>query len=322
MQLQTLIDLPAFPFDISHRDKTCLIGSCFAHNVGQKFIENKFDTLSNPFGVLYNPMSVCECLDTIISNSYDENQLIAHDGVWHSFAHHSTFSNVDKETCLAGINKSITEAHQHLKDSQYLFLTFGTAQVFEKDGKVVSNCHKLPAKAFARRRVGVDEIVARAKQTIDKLKVLNPEINLIFTVSPVRYAKDGMHENSLSKATLHLAIEQLCQESHCHYLPAYEIVMDELRDYRFFAEDMTHPNQLSIDYVWERMENAYMSAETRQLSKRAQKIVVASKHRAFNTNPEAHQQFLKNMHKKASDLQSQHPEIDLSPELKVFSNKD
>lgn len=318
MRLQTIIDTPSSPFSISHKDQLAFVGSCFAHNIGLKFTQNKFNTLSNPFGVLYNPMSVCECLNTIISNTYNEDKLINNNDIWHSFSHHSTFSNVDKQACLKGINDGINEAHTHLKETDTLFVTFGTAQVFEKDNNIVSNCHKLPAKTFTRRRLSVNEIVDKVNDTISTLKILNPKIRIIFTVSPVRYAKDGMHENSLSKSTLLLAIVQLCQRDDCYYFPAYEIILDELRDYRFFADDMTHPNQLAIDYVWEKMENTYFKQATLLLNKQISNVITAANHRPFNTDPSAHQQFLANMHKKASDLQSEHPEIDLSDELGYF----
>jgi hypothetical protein len=321
MQLQTTIDLPSFPFGISHKDHITFIGSCFADNIGLKFGLHKFNSLSNPFGVLYNPLSVCQCIDTIIANKFDDNQLLEHNGIWHSFSHHSTFSNTDKEECVKNISKAINEAHQHLLNSDVLFLTFGTAQVFEKDNKVVSNCHKLPAKEFTRRRLCVSEIVAKTKQTLESLKKVNPKIKVTFTVSPVRYPKDGMNENSLSKATLLLAIEELCLNDDCFYFPAYEIILDELRDYRFFAEDMTHPNQVAIDYVWEKMENTIFDQPTKALCKQVSKITTAAKHRPFNTDPKAHQDFLRNMHKKASDLQSQHPEIDLSEEMEYFNTK-
>lgn len=321
MQLQTSVDLAAFPFEITHSDKITFIGSCFADNMGQKFAQNKFESCINPYGVLYNPASVSQCINSLLSERFDESQLIEHDGIWHSFAHHGSFSNPDKKACLSHINSQQNDAKEQLLSSDYLFLTFGSAHIFEYQGAIVSNCHKLPSKAFTRRRLSIEEIVEGIKQSISALRQENPKLKIIFTVSPVRYPKDGMNANSLSKASLLLAIEELCLMKDCYYFPAYEIVLDELRDYRFFTEDMIHPNSTAIAYLWEKLENTCFNTSTLQLNKQIKKLITASQHRPFNTNPEAHQQFLASMLKKASDLQSKHPEIDLSAEIAYFQKK-
>lgn len=321
MQLHTPVDTPSFPFEMTHHDKITFVGSCFADNMGQKFAHYKFNSLINPYGVLYNPASVSQCLNSLLSKCFDDNQLIKHEKLWHSFAHHGSFSNTDKDTCLAHINTQHANAKTHLLSSEYLFLTFGTAHIFEYNGDVVSNCHKLPSQAFTHRRLSVDEIVATIKSSIIALRQKNPTVKIIFTLSPVRYPKDGMHANSLSKATLLLALEKLCQMEDCFYFPAYEIIMDELRDYRFYAEDMTHPNPTAINYLWERLESYCFNTATLQLNKHINKLIIATQHRPFNTQPEAHQQFLKSMHSKASDLQTKHPELDLSAEIAYFSKK-
>lgn len=319
MQLQTPVDLPSLPFDISHQDKITFIGSCFADNMGQKFSQNKFKSLINPYGVLYNPASVSQCIHSLLAEDFDKKQLIEHGGLWHSFSHHGSFSHINKDLCIKNIINNNKAARAHLLETEYLFLTFGTAHVFEYQDQVVSNCHKLPSKAFSRRRLSIDEIISQVKGALEALRQINPKIRVIFTVSPVRYAKDGMHANSLSKASLLLAIEQLCQDENNYYFPAYEIVLDELRDYRFFAEDMTHATSTTINYLWERLEECCFNPSTLQLNKQLIKIRTATQHRPFNTNPEAHQQFLSSMLKKASDLQSKHPEIDLSAEIAYFS---
>ncbi len=321
MQLQTIVDIPTFPFNISYKDKLTFIGSCFADNIGTKFKTAKFNTLINPFGVLYNPASVLMCLNVIVSNTFDEEKMITHNDIWHSLLHHGSFSKTSKNEALQNIKNSLNVAHAFIKNTDYLFLTFGTAHVFEYEGEIVANCHKLPAKTFTRRRLSVDEIVEKLSAGMAALKEINPDIKIILSLSPVRYPKDGMHTNSLSKATLLLAIEQLCEMESCFYFPAYEIVLDELRDYRFFAEDMTHPNTTAINYVWEKIEQAFLSNSTIQLKQQINKIVTASLHRPFNTDPAAHHHFLTAMHKKASNLQQQHPEIDLSAELEYFSTK-
>lgn len=319
MQLQTLVDLPSYPFSISHQDKLSFIGSCFADNMGQKFSLRKFNSLINPYGTLYNPASVAQCIVSILNDDFDESQIIEYDGIWHSFSHHGSFSNTDKKACIEKIMKQKRIAKEHLIKSNYLFLTFGTAHIFEYDEQVVSNCHKLPAKAFTRRRLSIKEISDKVGTALSALRQENPEIKVILTLSPVRYAKDGMHTNSLSKATLLLAIEKLCQKEDYYYFPAYEIVIDELRDYRFYSEDMAHVSPIGINYLWEKIEKCYFSEQTLQLNKQINKLVNATEHRPFNTKPEAHQQFLLTMLKKASDLQSKHPELDLSEEIAYFS---
>jgi len=321
MQLQTNVDILPFPFDITHHDKITFIGSCFANNMGQKFTSNKFESLINPYGVLYNPASISQCIDSILSDHFDETQMIEHEGIWHSFSHHGSFSNTDKKSCLEHINTQRLKAKQHLLQSDILFLTFGSAHIFEYQGRVVSNCHKLPSKTFTRRRLSVQDIVHTIEGSLAALRQQNPKLKVIFTVSPVRYPKDGMSANSLSKASLLLAIEELCQNEANHYFPAYEIVMDELRDYRFFTEDMIHPNNTAIDYIWEKLEKSCFNSSTLQLCKQIAKITKAAQHRPLNTKTEAHLQFLESMYQKASDLQSKHREIDLSAEIAYFQKK-
>lgn len=321
MQLQTPVTLPSYPFGLSHEDTLLFIGSCFAENIGNTFKGNKFDTLVNPFGILYNPTSVNQCLQSVLSNTFDDTQLVAHDGLWHSWAHHGSFSHQDKDICRQGIIDQLEIAHHHLLKTNYLFITFGTASLYENEGRGVANCHKFPAQTFTRRRLSVDEIVQNTRETIKALRQANPNLQVVFSISPVRYTKDGLHENSLNKATLLLAVEQLCNEEYCHYFPAYEIVIDELRDYRFFAEDMSHPSALAIAYLWEKIEHTFFDSTTLALNKRINKLIMASQHRPFNSQPQAHQQFLQSMLTKASDLQRTHPELDLEAEIAYFSQK-
>ena len=322
MQLTTPVEFPLLPFDLNHQQRFCFIGSCFAENVSRKFSEHKFHTMSNPFGVLYNPLSLCSCINDLVQQRFDESQMIQHDGLWHSFSHHGSFFTLKKKDLIKNIKQSITLGHQSLKEADVLFLTLGTASVFEYNQQVVSNCHKLPAKAFERRRLSVNEIVQTFGESLEKLKELNPKLQIVFTLSPVRYTKDGLHDNSLNKAALLLAVDELLSKiSDIYYLPIYECVIDELRDYRFFADDMAHPNALAVDYVWEKLENAYFSSQTKALNKQVIKLTKAFNHRPLNTNPEAHLHFKEAMFRKASDLQRQHPELDLAQEISYFSRK-
>lgn len=322
MQLQTSVEVLKSKTPISHKSKLTLIGSCFADNMGQKFIESKFQVLSNPFGTLYNPMSVCQCIDTIVTGVYEEKNLICYNDTWHSFHHHSIFSHADKGKCVEGINSNLQVAKEHLLNSEFLFITLGTSMVYEYRGEVVSNCHKIPEREFRRYRLSVSEVISQFTETLKGLRQLNPKIKIILTVSPVRHAKDGMHENTLNKSILHLAIDELCKIDEVSYFPAYELVLDELRDYRFFAEDMTHPNYLSTGFIWEKIQDCFFHESTIQLMKRVGKVITAYNHRPFNINPTQHNAFLDTMFRKASDLQKQHPELDLSRELAYFSKKE
>ena len=322
MQLSTPVEFPRLPFDLHHKQNLCFIGSCFAENVSHKFVEHKFPTLSNPFGVLYNPTSLANCINDIIDKKFDESQMINHDGLWHSFAHHGSFSKTNKEEVIHEIKQSIEAAHLWLKQTDVLFITFGTASVFEYKNRVVSNCHKLPAKAFARRRLSVSEIIETFGESLKKLRAFNPNLKVILTVSPVRYTKDGLHNNSLNKASLHLATESLiAQHDDCYYLPVYEFVIDELRDYRFFAQDMSHPSSVSVDYLWERISTHYFSPQTDALNKQIIKLIKAHQHRPLHSQPDTHNQFKAKMLHKASDLQKQHPELDLTQEISYFSGE-
>ena len=321
MQLQTKVDIGPFPFKLSHKEKYTFIGSCFADNVGNKFKDNRFNALVNPFGVLYNPASIAKCLKAAINNNYDENLLIEHNNLWNSFLHHGSFSNTSRDIALENIKNKLEETHNFLKETDVLFLTFGTANIYEYNGEVVANCHKIPAKEFTRRRLTVEEITQQITDCITYLRAINPKLKVIMSVSPVRYVKDGLTENSLSKATLLLAVENIYKTENCFYYPAYEIVIDELRDYRFFAEDMTHPNDIAIKYVWETIENNLLDDNTLNIIKQVSKIAMARQHRPFNTDPTAHKQFLDSMYNKALNLQKQYPEVDLSEDLEYFSRK-
>ncbi len=319
MQLQTKVDIKPLPFKLTHKEKYTFIGSCFAENIGNKFKDNRFNALVNPFGVLYNPASISKCLDAAIYNQYDESLLIEHNNIWNSFLHHGSFSNTSRDAALQNIKEKLEETHNFLKETYVLFLTFGTANIYEYNGDVVANCHKIPAKEFTRRRLTVAEISKQITDCIAKLRSINPKIKVIISVSPVRYAKDGLTENNLSKASLLLATENVCKLENVFYFPAYEIIIDELRDYRFFAEDMTHPNPIAVNYIWEKIENNLLDENTINLIKQISKIVTATQHRPFNTDPEAHLQFLNNMYNKTLNLQKQYPYLNLSDDLKYFS---
>ena len=253
MKLYTSVDIAPSEKKIGYQDKILLLGSCFADNVGEKFAEHYFQTTINPFGTLYNPASIANSLLPIAS---DHLPIVCHNGLWHSMMHHGGFSHSDKNELLRRCEESCSLMHGALQEASTIIVTFGTAWVYEKDGMVVANCHKLPAKDFVRRRLTVEEIVQTWQPIIEPMS----DKHWIFTVSPIRHIKDGLHENQISKAILLQAIDCLASNSSAvSYFPSYEIMLDELRDYRFYAEDMVHPSQVAVDYIWECFVNAYMT---------------------------------------------------------------
>ncbi len=265
MDLQTKVNSKPSEKKIGYQDKILLLGSCFADNIGAKFEEYYFQTTVNPFGTLYNPASIA----TALNHPTSSYTILHHNGLWHSMMHHGSFSCPNKEELLQRCEQSRQQLQDALKEATTIIVTFGTAWVYEMDGQVVANCHKMPADRFVRRCLSVQEIVDIWQPIIQT----KPDKHWIFTVSPIRHLKDGLHANQISKAILLQAIDHLTQISttlyhpipSCtiHYFPSYEIMMDELRDYRFYAEDMVHPSPLAVEYIWQRFVETYMSAATR-----------------------------------------------------------
>lgn len=271
--------------------------------------EAKLPVDNNPFGIVYNPLSAKLVLDRLMEDRpYKQEELFHYEGIWSSFDHHSRFSDVDDAACLVKINNRVGHSSQFLNKAGFLFITFGTSYVYMKksDGKVVANCHKLPAADFIRRRLTAEEIVAEYSILLEQLFKLNPKLNIVFTVSPVRHWKDGAHENQLSKAILLLAIDQIAKAfPQTAYFPSYEIVMDDLRDYRFYEEDMLHPNKVAINYIWSRFKEVFMDADTLNLMKEVEKVVQAFNHKPFNPNSGTYQTFIRQTIDKARKLEAQ-----------------
>lgn len=282
-------------FTVSHKTQIISIGSCFSENIGLKFRENKFSININPFGQQYNPLSISNAIHLLVeAKPFTESDLVQHDELWHSFAHHGRFSKETKEEALQNINTQLLRAAEDLRAADVLFLTFGTAHVFElkETHKVVSNCHKMPSTFFNQRLASPEEIVRELSSALQKLKTYNPKIKTVFTVSPVRYFALGHYENSVSKAHLFAAIHQLQQQHpEYYYFPAYEMVIDDLRDYRFYSDDMLHPNHQATEYVWERLCETMLVKESVKIMKEVQKITQAAKHRPRNPATDGHRKF-------------------------------
>lgn len=296
---------------ISYHTPGLFMGSCFTENIGNKMLDLKFPVLVNPFGVLYNPVSVRQSLEIILDKrDFNENDLGFFNEQWFSFYHDTEFSNTDKQQCLNHINGKLNEARDQLKKANYLIVTFGTAWVYEylKTGSVVSNCHKIPAKEFTRYKLGVEDIFVQWAKLLNRIEDYNPDLKIIFTVSPVRHWKDGAVQNQLSKSTLILAIHQLKKIfENVEYFPAYEIMIDDLRDYRFYADDMLHPSTVAIEYIWQHFKDTFLEKETNEIIKEVQKIILAEMHRPLKPNSKSHEKFHEKLTLQKQQLMKKYP---------------
>ncbi len=320
MSFFTEIQIPEFPSKMDYSKRMMLIGSCFTENIGQKLSDLKFNTDLNPFGILYNPESIANSLKMLLEKRiFNENELFQDQGLWNSFAHHSRFSDVNKDLALDKINSRIASSGEFLESADFLVITFGTSWVFElkKTGQIVSNCHKIPSSEFKRFRLGLKEITEVYRLLLIEIWRFNPELKIIFTVSPIRHWKDGAVENQLSKATLLLATDQLISDfggQSCQYFPSYEIMMDELRDYRFYAEDMLHLSPVAVDYIFERFSQVAIANESLMVSKEVAKIVKAMSHRPFNPNSNEYKIFLRSNLNEIEKLESRFNFLNFSAE--------
>ena len=322
MNLNTPVEIPSGFIPIHHAQRLLIMGSCFAENIGTLLAENKFQVDINPFGILYNPLSISMALREIIRKRlYEESDLFSYREYWHSPMHHGSFSAATPEEVVRNIRVRLEQAHKELKQLDWLMLTFGTAYVYEqkKTGKVVANCHKLPEKDFVRRRLETDEITEDYILLLDELISLNPKIKILFTVSPIRHVRDGMHANQLSKSVLLLAIDRLMQRSPqaTFYFPSYEIILDELRDYRFYADDMVHPSSLAVNYLWERFSETFFCPETQALIKECATIRKAIAHKPFHPESEEYKRFLGQIVLKIERLNGKYPYLDFEKETNM-----
>lgn len=265
MKFRTEIELPIFPFKISYEDRILFIGSCFSDNIGRFFEESGFNVSVNPFGTLFNPVSIANSLKMALNPSlFDEDKfLVFQDGLWHSYAHHGRFSNPDRNLLVKAVNETSVVTGEFLKNADWLFVTFGTSFVYRLKSKdfIVANCHKVPATEFLKELLDIQTVVGEYQKLLTMLRAENPSLKVVFTVSPVRHLADGFHRNQVSKSILHLAIEQLLDDM-TFYFPSYEIFVDDLRDYRFFSADLCHPSDAGVAYLQEKLIETFFSAET------------------------------------------------------------
>ena len=317
MKLYTSVDIAASEKKIRYSDKILLLGSCFADNIGAKFEEHYFQTTINPYGTLYNPASIALSITDSRCPTAD-TRIIHHNGLWHSMMHHGTFSGVDKKEVMARCEQSREQLQGALNEASTIVVTFGTAWVYEMNGEVVANCHKIPANRFVRRCMTVQEIVDMWQSIVDSM----PTKHWIFTVSPIRHIKDGLHANQVSKAILLQAVEVLTAKRSnspvggltsdsaqrgLSYFPSYEIMIDELRDYRFYAEDMVHPSNVAVEYIWQRFVETYMTAETHAEMHVLQQLWRDRHHRFLHPESEEAKRFEQRTAEKIQKLQRQYP---------------
>lgn len=326
MELYTYIHIPRAPFRFSCTERMLLLGSCFAENIGTRLARNKFNVDINPFGTLYNPASIAAALRRLLHpERFTAGDLLQHEGVYHSFSHHSRFSSTSETECLRNINDRLEASTNEFRKTTYLVVTLGTAYVYrlKSSGEVVANCHKLPEKMFDRSMLTVGEIIAEWKELLLSLWKQNPDLKILFTVSPIRHWKDGAHGNQLSKATLLLAVDELqaAYPERIAYFPAYEIMMDELRDYRFYATDMLHPSELAIDYIWQRFTENFLSDETKGILKEWAEIQKAINHRPFQPESDAYKRFISQTLLKMERINEKFPSFDLTKEMEIIKSK-
>lgn len=325
MIFRTCLDAVPSETKIDYRSKILMLGSCFTNNIGQKLESACFDVCINPFGTLYNPYSIFNSLDILMNcQLLEDKALFASHGLFHSFHFHSQFSGRDKLQTLAGMNESIAHGHQFLQKSDFLFITLGSSYVYEHkaEGYVVNNCHKLPASTFSRYCANLDDMVDAWQKMLARLFQYHPHLRVIFTVSPIRHIADGLHENQISKAKLLILTDTLCsQYNNCMYFPAYEVVMDDLRDYRFYTEDMVHPNNVAIEYIWELFRKSYMDASIGSTFDKIIKLQRAATHKAFDDKSEAYQLFLKQALAELNALHQKNPYLSIKKLQTALENK-
>lgn len=294
---------------IDHNSRIVMVGSCFAENIGKKLIDCGFNVVMNPMGILYNPISIFSALERIVEGrEFTEDELFCHNGLWTSFMHHGSFSHADKNEALKMMNERLKEGHEQLKDATHLIITFGSAEVYERNGKVVSNCHKLPAREFTHRLLSINEINNLYKSFAIKTQNI-ASLQTIFTVSPVRYLGDGAHHGQINKATLLLATNDICKKTGADYFPSYEIMMDELRDYRYYAEDMIHPSDVAINYIFERFAETYLTDEAIRTADEIQKIKKSLAHRPLHPDSEEYRNFKKKLSQQIAAIVEKYPNV-------------
>lgn len=319
-----------FSTKIKHTDKLLLIGSCFTEQIGKKLTAHKFDVLENPNGILFNPISIAKALRSYVEEKiYSEEELFYYDEMWASKDHHTRFSDMEKSTTLKKINDEQNAAIQFIKNADWILLTLGSAFIYEwkninNDGdykNVAANCHKIPTDKFNRRLVDSSEIIKVLQNMQEAVYSINPSAKFIYTISPVRHLREGFIENNRSKAALIQAVHKLINDNNVFYFPSYELIIDDLRDYRFFAEDLVHPNYAATNYVWEKFVPAVINNSAQELMKEINELNAAKNHKPFNENSSAHLSFKLNYLEKTAALKQRFNYLNMDEEINYFTKK-
>lgn len=306
---RTIIPVSKASFEIGHIDNILLLGSCFSDNIGAKLQDSQFHVLHNPLGILYNPLSLSKFLKNVLDRkTYQLEELILEDHYYYHFDYHTQIAHTDANTLLREINSQLLQTCEYLKTTNYLFITLGTAWYYKKEGEVVGNCHKRPAKEFDKQIASIEEIKNSFEDVFRQLKEINPEIKIVFTVSPIRHIKDGFIENQRSKAVLIEAIHQMLNEN-VSYFPAYEILMDDLRDYQFYKEDMLHPNEVGVNYVWQYFQETYFSEPTKELVQQINQLKKSINHKSLRPKSDAYKEFIVSLKRKVEAFNEHNPAI-------------
>lgn len=334
MQFFTTINIKPLEPTITYKDKILLIGSCFTEHIGNFLADVKFNVLQNPNGILFDPISVSSSLISYIENKqYTDEDLFYLNETWSSWQHHSRFSSLNKEDCLKNINQSQNTAYTFLKEADWLIITLGSAFTYRlvaasplstswrgAGGEGVANCHKAPAQNFSKHLNTIEEIITVLDNTIHQLFHFNNKLKIIFTISPVRHLRDGVIDNNRSKARLIEAVHHLVNKfNKLYYFPAYELVIDVLRDYRFYDVDLAHPNYAATQFVLENFSANCFNDATRELMEEIKKLIIAEKHKPFNPQSQLHKKFLEQQLIKTKRLQTEHPYLNLKKEAEYFS---
>lgn len=320
---RTPVSIPTSNFQLNHNDSILSLGSCFSDNIAKKFKDYKFNVLTNPFGVLYNPISISNSLNRIISGEqYTEDQIKSYNSINFSLDHYSSFNSIIKSEILNNINTSLKNSHKHWKKVSTLIITFGTSYVYElkSNNSIVANCHRLPASEFNRRLLSPNQIINEYSQLFSMIQNINPNVKVILTISPVRHLRDSAHENQISKAHLFTAVNEICKLNNSfYYFPSYEIMMDELRDYRFYADDMIHPSKIAENYIFDKFINSVFNSESISFINDYEPILKSKRHKIMTNNPEDIKKFQSSILKKISALNLNYPHINLKDDLNHFN---
>jgi hypothetical protein len=325
MQFRTAVDIPASDIRIDHSTRMMLFGSCFSENMGRMLLQSKFGVDANPFGILYNPLSISAAMRRLLTATpFSEADLVFDGEMYHSLMHHGHFSASDKDVCLQNISERFGRAAENMGRTDLFLVTFGSAWAYKwkENGVIAGNCHKFPADSFLRFRLSVDEITEEWGRLITALMAARPDVRLLFTVSPVRHWKEGAHENQVSKSVLLLAIDNLQHlfPENVRYFPAYEVMMDELRDYRFYDEDMMHPSSFATEYIWQLFGNTFFSAATGKINEEWLRIRKAMEHRPLRAGTEAHDAFVRDTLRKLERFAENYPGISCDEEIRRLGN--